>query len=510
MAKALRDGLTELSLTMRLTLTVLATASGVYTYLGVRDLLDGTSTVTFFAAIIYSAAVSVGIYTFWSFLIRFVPHVRENSLRGALYGAMVIGSLMIVAMSSWLNAAALAGSAALEQHLAEAAEDYTRDLDAAHNNVLAAQSLLPDIQLAADRFQRLSEEELRTGALTGTAGSGTVVQLLRQMSTQLRALADQVAASREEVTALYAQGGSHLAAMRRLVSSSGPVAPRGDAFAEEAVALVGVIASMQQTSIAPAVLRAAEGLQRSFIAPAADGDTEDLRARQGLIVGNVASAIEEEAKALANAADSILQRPEIVPARFVPLSRPEAVIVYATDFLPSWAGAISIDLMPAVLVLILALVQDAIRRKEDPDVAEHAMTAADMMQAVKLYKKMHADLEEEGNDGLPQLPKEAQPATAVQAHAGKTVLEPDDALTEPHVAAHSPAPVNAAPGALKTPVQSVHAHASLEPQVAPQPASPLQQPSSVQASSSAQTPKPGQASSNVTSMPSKPERVQSP
>lgn len=419
MAQALRQGVEDLSLTMKLTLAVLAMASGVYTYLGVRDLLDGTTSVTFFAAIIYSAAVSIGIYTFWSFLIRFVPQVREKRVRNALYGAMALGSLMIVAMSSWLNAAALAGSAALEQHLAEAAEDYTRNLDAAHNNVLAAQSLLPDIQLAADRFATLAEEERESGVLTGTSGSGTVVQLLSQMSTQLRALADQVAASRGEVAALYEQGGTHLAAMRRLVSSTGPVAPRGDAFAEEAVALVGVIAAMQQTSIAPAVRRAADGLERSFIAPAADGNTEDLRARQGLIVGNVAAAVAEEARALANAADTILQRPEITPERFVPLSRPEAVIVYAFDFLPSWAGAISIDLMPAVLVIILAIVQDAIRRREDPDLAEHSVTAADMIRAMQLYKRMRIDgewyadpWERERKEQQPEQPSQAENAPA--------------------------------------------------------------------------------------------------
>ena len=61
MAQALRQGVEDLSLTMKLTLAVLAMASGVYTYLGVRDLLDGTTSVTFFAAIIYSAAVSIGI-----------------------------------------------------------------------------------------------------------------------------------------------------------------------------------------------------------------------------------------------------------------------------------------------------------------------------------------------------------------------------------------------------------------------------------------------------------------
>ena len=66
---------------------------------------------------------------------------------------------MIIAMSSWLNAAALAGSAALEQHLANATEDYQQKLDQANNYALAAQGLKPDIQLAAQRFARLAEDE---------------------------------------------------------------------------------------------------------------------------------------------------------------------------------------------------------------------------------------------------------------------------------------------------------------------------------------------------------------
>ena len=427
MAQTLRHGIDELSLTTRATLAVLALASGVYTYLGVRDLLDGSATLTFLGAIIYSAAVSVGIYAFWSYLIRFLPHVREARIRRMLYGAMALGAVMIIAMSSWLNAAALAGSAALEQHLAEATESYSRDLDTAHNNALAAQSILPDIQLAADRFARLADQERNSGALTGTSGSGTVVQLLGQMSAQLTALAGQVSSDREEVDALYSQGEKHLSAMRRLVSGNGPVAPRGDAFSDEAVALTGVIASMQQTSIAPAVRRAADGLERAFIAPVADGGTEDLRSRQDLVVGNVANAISEEAKALARAADEILNRPAATPERFVPLSKPEAVLRYATDFLPSWAGAISIDLMPAVLVVILSIVQLAIRNTEDPEVPENRMTAADLMVALKLYERMrkHGDAAEavavKADGGKPSEPaREPANITPLTSKTGRT------------------------------------------------------------------------------------------
>jgi hypothetical protein len=48
------------------------------------------------------------------------------------------------------------------------------------------------------------------------------------------------------------------------------------------------------------------------------------------------------------------------------MSPAEAVLRYAGDFIPSWAGAISIDLMPAVLVLILCVAHASIRREGLP------------------------------------------------------------------------------------------------------------------------------------------------
>ncbi len=306
MARPLREGIGALELTAKVTLAVLALASGVYTYIGVRDLLDGSATVVFLGAFIYSAAVSVGIYAFWTFLMRLMPHVRQASHRNALIGAIVLGSVMIMAMSSWLNAAALAGSAAIEQHLSRAAEGYADALDKAHSNALAAQSLLPDIQLASARFARLASDERASGALTGTSGSGTVVQLLTQMSNDLRGLGDEITQSRETVKTLYEEGGQHIARMRALVSANGPVSLRADQFGEEAVALAGVIASLQQTSVAPAVRRAADDLATTFIAPVADGGTEDLRNRQETVVENVASAVAAQSKALATAADQVL------------------------------------------------------------------------------------------------------------------------------------------------------------------------------------------------------------
>jgi len=405
-AARLREGVKSLETMTRFALAVLALASGVYTYLGVRSLLDGSADMVFAAAIIYAVAVSVGIYAFWTYMMKFLPLMRDNARRGALIAVMGLGSLMIVAMSSWLNAAALAGSAALEQHLAVTLEDYVADLDAAHGNALSAQSLLPDVQRASVRFSRLADDERRSGALTGTSGSGSVVQLLTQMSAQLDELGNTISASRSIVTSQFEQGSTHLANMRALVSGEGAVQPRADKFSAEAVALTGVIASLQETSIASSVSRAADDLSLGFIAPVADGRSQELADRQDQVMQSVMSAVQAQSTALKSAADSILDQPKVQPRRFVPLSSAEAVLLYARDFLPSWAGAISIDLLPMVLVLILAVVYSASRREARTLDAADKITAAEMMRAVSLFNEMNANREAEiARRAVPPEPK---------------------------------------------------------------------------------------------------------
>lgn len=411
MTAQLRTGQARLETTTKVTLAVLALASGVYTYLGVRGLLNGTATIVFFGAVIYSAAVSVGIYAFWSYLMRFLPHVETARARFWLYVSMAIGSAMIIAMSSWLNAAALAGSAALEQHMSNATEVYQEQLDNAHSNALAAQSLLPDIQLASKRFAALGEQERASGALTGTSGSGTVVQLLSQMSTELDRLAQEVEESRDDVKRHFEQGGRHLARMRELVSKSTGIEDRVNAFGEEALKVLGEITALEQTSIAPSVKRAAEDLSKTFIAPEADGRDAALQQRQTAVVGRVERAVRSQSQALASAADEILNREPAHPPRFQPLSPPEAVLVYAGDFLPSWAGAISIDLLPAVLIFVMVIVEGQIRHQSGTVLDAESMSAAEVMRGVEIFRHMEERfLGRRGpDDPDPQRPERAEP-----------------------------------------------------------------------------------------------------
>src|ERR1700750_1907982 len=90
-ATTLTSGVSRLEVTLKVTTAILALAAGVYTYLGVRELLNGSPTTVFFAAVIYSVAVSVGIYAFWMFMMQFMPHVAGRG-RGVMFGCMGLGS----------------------------------------------------------------------------------------------------------------------------------------------------------------------------------------------------------------------------------------------------------------------------------------------------------------------------------------------------------------------------------------------------------------------------------
>jgi hypothetical protein len=74
-------------------------------------------------------------------------------------------------------------------------------------------------------------------------------------------------------------------------------------------------------------------------------------------------------------------------------------------------------------VLILGAVYAAIRRDEDPDIAENAMTAADMIQAMRLYERMRREdiaTDRPADPLVPEAPATpATPATPIPPVAAK-------------------------------------------------------------------------------------------
>jgi hypothetical protein len=146
--------------------------------------------------------------------------------------------------------------------------------------------------------------------------------------------------------------------------------------------------SAEKLKPAPSVSRAAADLSVGFIAPVADGSSADLAGRQDAVMATVRQSVDAQSRALSEAAAEILAQPKVAERRFVPLSSAEAVLLYASSFLPSWAGAISIDLLPAVLVGVLAVVYASIRNGEAALTEADRMTAAELLRALDLREEL--------------------------------------------------------------------------------------------------------------------------
>ena len=383
-------------------LGVLAVASGIYTYLGVRGLLDEGGALSLFAAVAYSGAVSTGIFVFWSYLLRLLPAMRTAATRMWLILSMGLGSLAIVAMSSWLNAAALAGSAAVEQHLAKTVQDYQVSLERAHEVALTGQSLERDVARVRQSFEDLSEQEA-AGSLSGLAGQGAVFRVLRQKSAELSGLEGQISAQTPLVETAFAEGNAILSKMRALTVEPGPVEARSVEFSEQAVRLAGLITQLRQLSVAPLVERAAQDLAASVVLPELDGSTAEGRVDQAATISSVLEVLAQRATTLERAAQAVQALQPASDVTYTPISSADAVILYARNFVPSWAGAIAIDLLPAVLVFILAITQSAIRGGREGAAIEDTLTLAELRAAMAAMRHVEHTLHE-GDQASPPRP----------------------------------------------------------------------------------------------------------
>lgn len=362
-------------------LGVLASASGIYTYIGVRTLLDQPGVWTTMAALAYSIAVSVGIFVFWCYLLRLLPAVRSGASRVGLLLSMALGCVAIVAMSSWLNAAALAGGAAVETHMASTIQNYQASLERAHANAVAGQSLVRDVARVRQSFEDLSQQEAG-GSLSGFSGRGAVFRVLTQKEAELSSLEAQLTEAAGPIASTFADGNAILSRMRGVTVGAGPLEDRSVRFSEDAVALAGLITQLRQLNPAPLVLRAAQDLSDAVVLPELDGSTPEMRQGQSSTITSVLSLVDQRARSLAAAAAEVEALPAPDETIYTPMSAADAVIAYAGNFVPAWAGAIAIDLLPAVLVFIMVVVQAAIRSGRGQHHSDDRMTVAELRAAL--------------------------------------------------------------------------------------------------------------------------------
>ena len=267
---------------------------------------------------------------------------------------------------------------------------------------MTGQSLERDVARVRQSFEDLSEQEA-AGSLSGLAGQGAVFRVLRQKSAELSGLEGQISAQTPLVETAFAEGNAILSKMRALTVEPGPVEARSVEFSEQAVRLAGLITQLRQLSVAPLVERAAQDLAASVVLPELDGSTAEGRVDQAATISSVLEVLAQRATTLARAAQAVQALQPASDVTYTPISSADAVILYARNFVPSWAGAIAIDLLPAVLVFILAITQSAIRGGREGAAIEDTLTLAELRAAMAAMRDVEHTLHE-GDQASPPHP----------------------------------------------------------------------------------------------------------
>ena len=184
--------------------------------------------------------------------------------------------------------------------------------------------------------------------------------------------------------------------MQTLKSGDGPVKIRSLKFSEESINLSGVITTLKQVSAAPLVFRAMGDLEK-IIRPTLDGSTEATRETQADVINQTEEKIQAVATTLRDAAKEIMDEEQPQDTTYTSISSADAVIIYAANFYPQWAGAIAIDLLPALLVFMLTITHVAIRDGRKGTNVEERMTLSELKVAMEAIKHVEKSLDNKNN-----------------------------------------------------------------------------------------------------------------
>ena len=203
-----------------------------------------------------------------------------------------------------------------------------------------------------------------------------------------------IASKKEFIEEERKKGFKLITKMQTLKSGLGSIEKRAVKFSEHSINLSAVITNLRQASSAPMVFRAMDDLSR-VITPIMDGKTEETKKTQEKVIEEVIKKIRDVADGLKEEARQIIERERPKKATYTSISSADAVIMYANNFYPQWAGAIAIDLLPAILVFILAITQSVIRQGRSGTRVEERMTLSELKVAMRAIKDVEGNLNKE-------------------------------------------------------------------------------------------------------------------
>ena len=347
-------------------LGILATVSGYFTYLGTLPFLDptGEDWLGRAAAAVFSVGVGVGIFGFWRFAFKLLPHLR--GIRGVAGGTGITlcGLAVIVCVSSGFNVSALIGAGVLEEHMTSSITAYQKALDRAYRRNQAMRELQPGLMVESQKYSRLANAELNGGVLTGAAGRGAIVDTLNGAADRIKALMSEVGKGLKAGNNLLEKAGTELDSLRAVVSGEGGLPERMRQFAGHADKLDRLLGQLAELNVVGAVERQAEGLGSGTVTRA-NSRNAALAQAQTDAAARVRAELNSTGAALAAAAADIKNLPAAESPFFQKIGPMAAIFEYGHKFIPAVAAGIALDTLPLALLFFLVLGQRQCERRQE-------------------------------------------------------------------------------------------------------------------------------------------------
>lgn len=353
-------------------LLTLSGVSGYFTYQGAVLVLDQTSVQAGISlpALMFSTGVTAALFLFWRYALAIVPTMNTKATRWLGLGIVALGGLFIVALSSWMNVMALAGAGAMEAHMRGSMHMHEVALQRAYTQAKAVEKLVPDLELAANRYRDLAQAEISRGALTGVAGAGGVADSLIATQKAFTGLASSIRSESNRLDRRYAEGRAAIAAMDQAIGSEGSISDRRASYTAQSAVVAKIVGEMNTsdlTSVVARTVRSLSGGTGLFSVSLKNGRL--AQAQQGALK-RITDDLVQTGESIAKAAEILGSAKAVVAPSFERIGISTAVFIYAGKLVPYWAGGIGLDLMPVVLILLLMLLFYAAENSQavDPDI----------------------------------------------------------------------------------------------------------------------------------------------
>ena len=366
-----------------LALFAAAAVSTVVSYVGLSYSMPADTLYWLLLAAFIAAGVGICIFAFWHNAFEAAINPERFRFRSAGWIATLIGSVMLIGMSSWWNVSAIGRKDAEHAALYSVLGTSQVALANAKSAAVAHKPFSSRIDGFAADIAALSECE-KKGCVSGTSGGGGVSETLRQLSDKASGVASAISASDGELTQAGLAGNQCLSEMSSILEGQEDVDELKTALSPKVDCINAAIATLTGNGQLARIAQEMEHFTTGLVLP------NSIRSdNQKQAVGSALEGLARRAKLIAMDAREAQQSIAIAPITIPRQSAMLSVIIYCKSILPAWITGISLDLLPALLMFFQATIKGDVRHRPE---SERRYMVRDLQDALSLAETLREQL----------------------------------------------------------------------------------------------------------------------